>query len=54
MVEVGQKVRFVLSGDRYYSGKVVAQDEFLIEIIDKFGNEVSLGKQSIISLEVLK
>jgi hypothetical protein len=50
----GQKVRLILIGDRFYSGTILREDDFLIVIKDKFGKEVSLGKASIISMEVLK
>jgi len=49
---VGQRVRIILIGDRFYSGKIISEDENLIVIIDKFKQEVSLGKSSIISMEV--
>ena len=49
----GQRVRIILVGDRFYSGIILSEDNSLIVIIDKFGAEVSLGKNSIISMEVL-
>lgn len=49
----GQKVRIILVGDRFYSGTILNEDEFLIIIRDKFNNEVSIGKSSIISMEVI-
>ena len=49
----GQKVRIILIGDRFYSGIIISEDEHLILIRDKFGELVSLGKGSIISMEVL-
>lgn len=49
----GQHIRFILTGNRFYSGTVLSEDDFLIVIKDKFGKEVSLGKASIISMEVL-
>ena len=49
----GQRVRIILVGDRFYSGKILSEEENLIVILDKFNNEVSLGKSSIISMEVL-
>jgi len=54
MDRVGQKVRIILVGDRFYSGKIISEDENLVVIIDKFNSEVSVGKQSIISMEVLE
>lgn len=49
----GQKVRIILVGDRFYSGIILSEDNSLITLKDKFGVEVSLGKSSIISMEVL-
>jgi hypothetical protein len=49
----GQRVRFILIGDRFYTGTILSEDDFLIVIRDKFGQEVSLGKNSIISMEVI-
>ena len=49
----GQRVRIILVGDRFYSGVILSEDNNLILIKDKFGNDVSLGKNSIISMEVL-
>jgi small nuclear ribonucleoprotein (snRNP)-like protein len=50
----GQKVRIILLGNRFYSGKITSEDNSLMVILDKFGKEVSLGKNSIISMEVLE
>lgn len=49
----GQQVRIILTGDRFYSGTIISEDEFLIVIKDKFNKEVSIGKANIISMEVL-
>ena len=49
----GQKVRIILVGNRFYSGVILSEDAALIVIKDKFGMEVSLGKGSIISMEVM-
>ena len=49
----GQRVRIILLGNRFYSGEILTEDESLIIIIDKFGVEVSLGKNAIISMEVI-
>jgi len=49
-----QRVRIILVGDRFYSGLILSEDNSLIVIKDKFGNEVSVGKNSIISMEVLE
>lgn len=52
--KIGQKVRVILVGNRYYTGTILKEDENLILILDKFGNQVSFGKASIISMEVLE
>ena len=49
----GQRVRIILVGDRFYSGTILSEDEFLITIKDKFLQTVSIGKSAIISMEVL-
>lgn len=51
---IGQKVRIILVGDRFYTGTILSDDPALIVIKDKFGKEVSLGKTSIISMEVIE
>jgi len=50
---VGQHVRIILVGDRFYSGIILKEEETLIVIKDKFNAEVSVGKNSIISMEVI-
>lgn len=50
----GERVRLILVGDRFYSGKIIFEDEFFIKILDKFSEEVMIGKAQIISLEVQK
>ena len=47
----GKTVRIILVGDRFYSGKILEEEESLIIILDKFGHRVSIGKGSIISME---
>lgn len=53
MDRTGQRVRIILIGDRFYSGTILSEDSSLLVIRDKFGAEVSLGKNSIISMEVI-
>ena len=53
MDRTGQRVRIILLGDRFYSGKVVEETETTITILDKFGEQVTIGKNALISLEVL-
>ena len=50
---LGKRVRIILVGDRFYSGTILSENELTLTIRDKFGSEVSIGKQSLISLEVL-
>lgn len=50
---IGKRFRFILIGDRFYSGIILSEDETLITIKDKFGQEVTLGKNAIISMEEL-
>lgn len=47
----GQKIKLILLGNRFYSGKIIKEDDNFLTIIDKFGEEVTLGKSAIISLE---
>jgi hypothetical protein len=49
----GQRVRLILVGDRFYSGLVLEETESTITIKDKFGGEVTIGKNALISLEVM-
>jgi len=48
---VGKKVRLILVGNRFYSGIILDEDQFFIILKDKFGERVTLGKNSIISME---
>jgi len=49
----GQRVRIILIGDRFlFRGLFLSEDEHLIILKDKFNCEVSIGKASIISMEV--
>jgi len=50
----GKRVRIILVGNRFYSGIILNENELTLTIKDKFGSEVSIGKQSLISLEVLE
>lgn len=49
----GKKVRIILEGPRYYSGTILEEDDVTITIKDKFNELVTIGKNSLISLEVL-
>lgn len=49
----GKKVRIILQGNRFYSGIILNENALTITLRDKFGNEVSIGKNALISLEVL-
>ena len=50
----GKRVRIILVGNRFYSGVVLNENDLTLTIRDKFGSEVSIGKASLISLEVLE
>ena len=49
----GKRVRIILMGDRFYSGKIISENELTITFLDKFNSEVTIGKSALISLEVL-
>lgn len=49
-----KKIRIILIGNRYYSGYIISEDNLTITIIDKFGKEVTFGKQQIISMEEIE
>ena len=49
---IGKHIRLILIGNRFYSGIVLEETEILLTFKDKFNSEVSVGKNSIISLEV--
>lgn len=51
---IGKKVRIILVGNRYYSGRIVEEDVNTLTFIDKFGSCVSVGKKALVSLEVLE
>lgn len=51
---LGKKFKIILVGDRYYSGIIISEDENMITIKDKFENNVSFGKQNIISMEEIE
>jgi hypothetical protein len=48
---IGKKYRFVLPQRIYYTGEIISEDELLINIIDRFGVKVFIGKSRIISME---
>ena len=50
----GKKVRIILVGNRFYSGVVISETDLILTIKDKFNSEVSIGKNSLVSLEVLE
>ena len=53
MDRTGKRVRIILVGDRFYSGIVLEETETTITIKDKFNEEVTIGKASLISMEVV-
>jgi len=52
--KIGRKAKFVLIGERYYTGIILNENENSITIKDKFGHEVFLGKNTIVSMEVIE
>jgi len=52
MDRTGRHIRLILIGDRFYSGIVLEETEAMLTFKDKFGEQVSVGKNSIISMEV--
>lgn len=50
----GKRVRLILVGDRFYSGILISDSEHTITILDKFNKEVTIGKNALISLEVIE
>ncbi len=48
----GKHARLILVGNRFYSGIILSETDLFLTIKDKFGQEVSFGKASIISMEV--
>jgi len=50
---IGKRVRIILVGNRFYSGVILSENDLTLTILDKFHSEVSIGKASLISLEVL-
>ena len=53
MDRTGQRVRIILFGNRFYSGKVIEENDTTLTIIDKFNEQVTIGKNALISLEVI-
>jgi len=47
-----KKVRIVLPNNIFYSGTIISEDDIFVIIIDKFGEEVRLNKNHIVSMEV--
>lgn len=50
---IGQKIKLTLNGGFHYQGTIIAEDDILLTIKDKFEKEVSFSKNNIISMEVL-
>jgi RNase P/RNase MRP subunit p29 len=48
---IGKKLRFVLSNNFHYTGKVIDEDDRTITIIDQKGSRVNLSRFSIIIQE---
>jgi hypothetical protein len=41
------KVHIILSNNFSYTGTIISEDEFFITLLDKFNEEVRLGKKDI-------
>ena len=50
---IGKYVRMTLQGDLHYKGKILFEDINTITILDKYEQEVCIGKASLVSMEVL-
>lgn len=48
---IGLKVKIVLTNNYYYVGKVLSADENFIDIIDINNHQVSLKKESILTIQ---
>ena len=48
---IGKKLRFILSNNFHYTGKVIDEDDRTLIIIDQKGSRVSISKFSIIVQE---
>jgi len=50
----GKRVRISLVGDFHYSGIILSEDQNSVTIKDRFGVEVTLGKNNLLSMEVIE
>jgi RNase P/RNase MRP subunit p29 len=48
---VGLKVKILLNNNYYYVGKVLNADENSLDLLDVKGQNVSLSKQTILSIQ---
>ena len=51
---VGLKVKIILLNNYYYIGDVLSADDNFIDLIDIKGNNVSLRKESISTIQEIK
>lgn len=49
-----RKVRLFLNNGRIYTGTIFAVSNQCIELIDKFGNDVTLMNEMIVQIETMK
>lgn len=49
----GKNVRLILKNNFHYTGKIIEDLDISLKIIDKFGKEVIVSKDSIQVLEVI-
>ncbi len=51
MERIGQKVKIVLEGERYFTGIILEEDNHMIVIKDKYGERVTINKNSIMLMQ---
>lgn len=44
---MSERVQIILSNNFSYSGRILREDDFFIVLLDKFGEEVRIGKRDI-------
>jgi len=51
---IGKRIRILLPNNICYHGIILKENEIFLSIKDKFGHEVKLNKNHIVSMEVLE
>lgn len=49
-----EQVQIILSNNFCYTGKITNQDEFFIYLLDKFGENLTIGKKDIQIIKKIK